>query len=105
MDSNRSAADAAPSLGAIDSARLTRHEVVATLPRAEPRYRSISENRIEGAFQMTPNGRYLRANPALTLTHAYNPATPCFAAVYRAVDRGLDCAAQEFPISIGPQVC
>lgn len=35
------------------------------LRRMEEKYRTIFENAIEGIYQMTPNGRYISANPAL----------------------------------------
>lgn len=34
-------------------------------------YRSIFENAVEGMFQTTPSGRYLRANPALARLYGY----------------------------------
>lgn len=40
--------------------------------QAEEKYRSIFENALEGIFQMTPNGRYLSANPALAQIFGYD---------------------------------
>ena len=39
---------------------------------AEENYRSIFENALEGIFQTTPGGRYLRANPALARIYGYD---------------------------------
>ena len=40
--------------------------------QAEEKYRSIFLNAIEGIFQTTPDGRYLRANPALAKILGYD---------------------------------
>lgn len=39
--------------------------------QAEADYRSIFENAVEGIFQTTPEGRYLKANPALARMYGY----------------------------------
>ena len=39
---------------------------------AEQKYRSIFENAVEGLFQMTPDGQYISANPALAQIYGYN---------------------------------
>ncbi|MEG3436829.1 ATP-binding protein [Pannus brasiliensis CCIBt3594] len=39
---------------------------------AETRYRGIFDNAVEGIFQTTPDGRYLRVNPALARMYGYN---------------------------------
>ncbi|HEY9848098.1 MAG TPA: adenylate/guanylate cyclase domain-containing protein [Leptolyngbyaceae cyanobacterium] len=39
--------------------------------QAEEKYRSIFENAVEGIFQVTPEGRYLSANPALAKLYGY----------------------------------
>lgn len=39
--------------------------------RAEEQYRSIFENAVEGIFQTTPDGRYLKANPMLAQIYGY----------------------------------
>lgn len=45
------------------------------LQRAEEKYRSIFENAAEGIFQVTPEGHYVSANPALARMYGYgNPA-------------------------------
>jgi PAS domain S-box-containing protein len=38
---------------------------------AEENYRSIFENALEGIFQSTPDGHYLRLNPAMATIHGY----------------------------------
>jgi len=40
--------------------------------KAEQQYRSIFENAVEGIFQTTPNGRYLKANPMLAQIYGYD---------------------------------
>ncbi|MDJ0706485.1 MAG: PAS domain S-box protein [Leptolyngbyaceae cyanobacterium MO_188.B28] len=42
------------------------------LRQTETKYRSIFENAIEGIFQITPEGRYLSANPALAKIYGYD---------------------------------
>ncbi len=42
-----------------------------SLRAAEERYRKIFENAIEGIFQITPEGRFLNANPALAAILGY----------------------------------
>jgi PAS domain S-box-containing protein len=39
---------------------------------AEERYRSIFENAVEGFFQTTPEGQFLRVNPALARMYGYS---------------------------------
>ncbi len=41
------------------------------LRQAEERYRGIFENALEGIFQTTADGKYLRANPALARIYGY----------------------------------
>lgn len=41
------------------------------LRQAEERYRGIFENAVEGIFQTTADGKYLRANPALARIYGY----------------------------------
>jgi len=51
---------------------LTQQEVMASaLHEAETRYREIFENATEGIFQTTPQGQYLRCNPALARIYGY----------------------------------
>ena len=40
----------------------------------EQRYRGIFDHAIEGIFQTTPEGRYIRANPALARIYGYESA-------------------------------
>ncbi len=42
------------------------------LKQSEEKYRDIFENALEGMFQITPDGRYLSANPALARIHGFN---------------------------------
>lgn len=44
----------------------------AALQQAEEKYRSIFENTDEGLYQITPDGRYLSANPALARIYGYS---------------------------------
>ena len=50
----------------------TRREAQDALRAAERDYRSIFENSLDGIFQTTPEGRYLRANPALARIYGYD---------------------------------
>ena len=49
-----------------------RIHVEEALRQAEEKYRSIFENAISGIFQVTPDGRYLSANPALAQIYGYS---------------------------------
>ncbi|MGG6295932.1 AAA-like domain-containing protein [Leptolyngbya sp. AN02str] len=46
----------------------------AALRIAEENYRGIFENALEGIFQATPNGRYIRINPAMARIYGYGSA-------------------------------
>ncbi len=46
-------------------------ERTADLREAEERYRSIVENAVEGIFQITPEGRFISANPAMARILGY----------------------------------
>jgi diguanylate cyclase (GGDEF)-like protein/PAS domain S-box-containing protein len=48
---------------------------------AEERYRSIFEHAVEGIFQSSPDGRYLRVNPALARTMGYDSPQDLIAAI------------------------
>jgi urea transport system substrate-binding protein len=48
-----------------------RKQVEKDLRQAQERYHSIFENSDEGLFQVTPDGRYLSANPALARIYGY----------------------------------
>ena len=50
---------------------LERQETELADRQAETKYRSIFENAVEGIFQITPDGRYLSANPALAAIYGY----------------------------------
>jgi len=43
-----------------------------SLRQAEEKYRSIFENAVEGIYQITPEGRYLSANPAMARMLGYD---------------------------------
>ena len=44
---------------------------VTDRPRSEEKYRSIFENAVEGIYQVTPEGRFISANPALAKMLGY----------------------------------
>jgi urea transport system substrate-binding protein len=48
-----------------------RKQALDALRQAEERYHSIFENSDQGLFQVTPDGRYLSANPALARIYGY----------------------------------
>ncbi len=50
-------------------------EKVAELRVAEANYRGIFENALEGIFQSTPEGRFLRVNPAMARIFGYDSPT------------------------------
>ncbi|WP_373086917.1 CHASE domain-containing protein [Zhongshania sp.] len=56
-----------------------RREAEAAAHKAEQQYRSIFENAIDGIFQSTADGRYLRANTALAKIYGY-PSRAAFMA-------------------------
>lgn len=60
---------------AVEHARETLEVAVeartAELREAEERYRGIVENAVEGIFQMTPNGHFISANPAMARILGY----------------------------------
>ncbi len=64
------------------AAAVQRRTAEEALQRAERQYRGIFENAVEGLYQSTPDGRFLRANPALAQMLGY--ATP--EALMRAVN-------------------
>ncbi|MDJ0553419.1 MAG: adenylate/guanylate cyclase domain-containing protein [Microcoleaceae cyanobacterium MO_207.B10] len=49
-----------------------RKQATEALRQTEAKYRSIFENSIEGIFQITPDGRFLSANPALAKMYGYS---------------------------------
>ncbi len=52
-----------------------RKQAEAALRIAEENYRSIFENALEGIFQSSPEGRFLRVNPALAKIYGYDSPT------------------------------
>jgi PAS domain S-box-containing protein len=46
-------------------------DVEAALRETEEKYRNIYKNATEGIFQITPDGRFLSANPSLAKIHGY----------------------------------
>ena len=51
-----------------------RHRAVQALQEAEAKYRDLFENAVEGIYQISPNGTYLNANPALARIYGYESA-------------------------------
>jgi PAS domain S-box-containing protein len=49
-----------------------RQQAQESRKQAEEKYRSIFENATEGIFQITPDGRYITANPALANIYGYS---------------------------------
>ena len=49
-----------------------RHEAQEALQIAEENYRSIFENALEGIFQSSPDGQYLKINPAMARIYGYD---------------------------------
>jgi len=56
------------------NAEMIQDQLFLALKQAEESYRSIFENAIEGIFQTTPQGNYMRVNPALAKIYGY-PST------------------------------
>ncbi|MBF2046106.1 MAG: response regulator [Elainella sp. C42_A2020_010] len=65
----------------VQNARL-QHEI-RERQRAEEKYRSIFENCLEGIFQLSPDRRYLSANPALARIYGYESAEVLMADSHR----------------------
>ncbi len=64
--------------------------------RAEADYRDIFDNATEGIYRSTPEGRLLRANPALARLHGYASEAELFAHLHDAgTDWYVDPAARE----------
>ncbi|ETR72103.1 MAG: multi-sensor hybrid histidine kinase [Candidatus Magnetoglobus multicellularis str. Araruama] len=61
------------------------------LTRTEKKYRGIFENAVEGIFQMTPDGRFLDANPAMARILGYASQTELMAEI-------TDLARQSFVV-------
>mgnify|MGYP005848467253 CR=1 FL=1 len=65
-----------------------RKQAEEALRQAEERYHSIFENSDEGLFQITPEGRYLSANPALAKIFGYKSPEELIASLTN-IDRQL----------------
>lgn len=48
-----------------------RRQAEAALRESETKYRTIVENAIEGIFQSTPDGRFIKVNPAMARMYGY----------------------------------
>ncbi|MEC4865233.1 MAG: transporter substrate-binding protein [Jaaginema sp. PMC 1078.18] len=64
-----------------------RRRVLNALQEAEEKYRSIFENAAEGIFQISLDGRYLSANPALLAMYGYNSFTEMAERLFPVKDR------------------
>jgi len=65
-----------------------RKRMLDSLSEAEAKYRSIFENAAEGIFQISPDGRFLSANPAFVKMYGYASAEELMAEV-ADIDRQL----------------
>ena len=63
------------------AAAVQRRESELAAQRAEQQYRGIFENAIEGLYQTTPEGRFLRANPAMANLLGYPSVDDLISAV------------------------
>jgi PAS domain S-box-containing protein len=61
---------------------IARKQAEQALQQAEAKYRSIFENAIEGIFQITPEGRFLSANPALARMMGYGSPEELIAGIH-----------------------
>jgi PAS domain S-box-containing protein len=59
-------------LASTAAAALESASLYAQLQQAEKNYRSIFENAVEGIFQSTPEGRFIKMNPAMAQILAYD---------------------------------
>ena len=57
-----------------------RQKAETALREAEEKYRNIYENALSGIFQITPDGKYLSANPALAKLYGYESTAELVAA-------------------------
>ena len=73
---------------AVQSDITERKNAEKALAQAEADYRSIFENAVEGIFQTTPEGRYLKANPALARMYGYESPEDLLQNITR-IDRQL----------------
>ncbi|NET60998.1 MAG: PAS domain S-box protein [Symploca sp. SIO2E6] len=58
-----------------------RKQAEEALRLAEENYRSIFENALEGIFQATPEGQFIRVNPAMARTYGYDSPQEMMATV------------------------
>lgn len=58
-----------------------RKQAEDSLRIAEATYRSIFENAVEGIFQSTSDGRYIKVNPAMVKIYGYNSAEDMMATI------------------------
>jgi PAS domain S-box-containing protein len=68
----------------------SRKKTEQALRESEDRYRSIFKNAVEGIYQASPEGRYLRVNPAFARIHGFDSPEEMMASV-------ADIATQIFP--------
>ncbi len=61
---------------------------MTALRQAEEKYRSIFENAISGIFQSTPEGRFIRVNPAMARLYGYDSPEELVDAI---TDIGREC--------------
>lgn len=59
----------------------TRQAALHLAQHAEQQYRGIFENAAEGIFQTTPDGRYLKANPALARIYGFDSPADLMAGI------------------------
>lgn len=58
------------------------NEQLKSLQKAEQRFRSIFENAVEGIYQVTPEGRFHNANPALAAILGYDSAEDLMSSIH-----------------------
>ncbi|OKH36880.1 hypothetical protein NIES2119_15795 [[Phormidium ambiguum] IAM M-71] len=56
----------------LENSRKKQQKIAKELQITEEKFRSIFENAINGIFQITPEGQYFSANPALAKIYGYN---------------------------------
>ncbi len=72
-----------------------RQQTEEALSTEEENYRSIFENALEGIFQSTPKGHYIKVNPAMAKIHGYDSPQAMIAKVRKI----------EQQIYVDPNVC
>jgi len=63
--------------------------VEEALRQAEERYRYIYENAVEGIYQVSLDGRFISANPALARIHGFDSPEEM---IQRVTDVGSSCS-------------